>query len=482
MDKTEKDRKEGSQITKIIPGPRGWPLIGNIRQLDTRNLQMSLYNWKLEYGPVFQFAMMRQRVAVLSNADVFKEVLSHDNLQHRPEHSFYNMFNFEGKGTTLSNFGEKDVVMKEISRKVLHESIADEHLKKLHAAEMERLIDQLCTGKDIDLGQVLLSSILRQVTIHMLGSDPTEAQLAAVTEHYHAVIEIFAEGREFLLTMLPWVRYIPGSTRNAFLNITKAKEDVMRELISAAKKTYVEGQEHGIFHRFMTKQKRRNEEAGCCVLDDEHMCALMIDIIGGGPAGTSRNLIVCFLELLNHPDIYDKAKSEMEIVCQGKKMEDLRQEDCTYLQAFVMECMRIASIIHITLPHAVEEDISVAGYKFEKGMLILGSVWNVHHDEETWGDPFVLRPERFLDDKGKLHAESHPTRKAFVPFGAGARYCKGKDWAMSTIFRSLLHILFHCELQPPTDLRKLPENDPRKYRSVVGLQLPTFSCRFSRKK
>lgn len=35
-------------------------------------------------------------------------------------------------------------------------------------------------------------------------------------------------------------------------------------------------------------------------------------------------------------------------------------------------------------------------------------------DEEFWGDPHVFRPERFLDDAGKLTV---PER--FIPFGLG---------------------------------------------------------------
>lgn len=42
-------------------------------------------------------------------------------------------------------------------------------------------------------------------------------------------------------------------------------------------------------------------------------------------------------------------------------------------------------------------------------------MWFIHHDEEVWGDPWVFRPERFLDSEGKLLPIDHPTRQAYVP-------------------------------------------------------------------
>lgn len=33
---------------------------------------------------------------------------------------------------------------------------------------------------------------------------------------------------------------------------------------------------------------------------------------------------------------------------------------------------------------------------------VLFSIDSVHKDSEFWGDPFVYRPERFLDEEGKI--------------------------------------------------------------------------------
>lgn len=45
---------------------------------------------------------------------------------------------------------------------------------------------------------------------------------------------------------------------------------------------------------------------------------------------------------------------------------------------------------------------------------MLMSMWSVHYDKEHWGDPEVFRPERHLDDDGKLIIDEW-----FLPFGLG---------------------------------------------------------------
>jgi len=43
-------------------------------------------------------------------------------------------------------------------------------------------------------------------------------------------------------------------------------------------------------------------------------------------------------------------------------------------------------------------------------------MWYIHHDEKIWGDPWVFRPERFLDDADKLLPMDHQARQAYVCF------------------------------------------------------------------
>ena len=47
---------------------------------------------------------------------------------------------------------------------------------------------------------------------------------------------------------------------------------------------------------------------------------------------------------------------------------------------------------------------------FSPNLQIFVNLWTAHHSAE-WGDPFTFRPERFLDESGRLLPATHPIRK-----------------------------------------------------------------------
>src|SRR5262249_56671217 len=72
-------RPSGRSLT-TLPGPRGWPLVGNLFQLTVTQVPTILEQWADIYGPLYTFRLGRKPVVVLAAPDLIQAVL-----RQRPE-------------------------------------------------------------------------------------------------------------------------------------------------------------------------------------------------------------------------------------------------------------------------------------------------------------------------------------------------------------------------------------------------------------
>lgn len=73
------------------------------------------------------------------------------------------------------------------------------------------------------------------------------------------------------------------------------------------------------------------------------------------------------------------------------------------------------------------------------------NLWTIHHDADNFTDPYVFKPERFLDPEGEL-LPLHKTRHFFA-FSAGPRQCPGRDLAKTELFLFVSNLLYYYEFE-----------------------------------
>lgn len=67
-----------------------------------------------------------------------------------------------------------------------------------------------------------------------------------------------------------------------------------------------------------------------------------------------------------------------------------------------MEIHRFSAVTPTAGPRRVLTDTMLDKYHLRKGTTILISLHSVYMDPDIWGDPEVFRPERFINEDGKL--------------------------------------------------------------------------------
>jgi cytochrome P450 len=144
-----------------------------------------------------------------------------------------------------------------------------------------------------------------------------------------------------------------------------------------------------------------------------------------GHETTANALTWTFYLLARHPEVMDRVRAEALDVLGDRPptYEDLAALPCT--ERVVREALRLYPPIWALERRAMVAD-ELGGYPIPAGSTVIVSPWVTHRHPAFWSAPERFDPERFTG----AQAEDRPTL-AFLPFGAGPRFCIGGHFAIT---------------------------------------------------
>ena len=88
--------------------------------------------------------------------------------------------------------------------------------------------------------------------------------------------------------------------------------------------------------------------------------------------------------------------------------------------------------------------------------MVIANLWALHHDPKERDDPEMFKPERFLDEDGKMA----PKPNSYLPFSSGRRVCVGEAFAKSELLLSLALLCQRFSFDAPPGEKVILENVP----------------------
>ncbi|KAG7211265.1 hypothetical protein KM043_010572 [Ampulex compressa] len=171
---------------------------------------------------------------------------------------------------------------------------------------------------------------------------------------------------------------------------------------------------------------------------EDQLMAISMDLYMAGSETTSMCLSFCFLYLLLYPHVQRKAQEEIDRVIGRDKLPTISDRPrMVYINAIVLESLRMFMGRTLNMPHRAMKDIDVMGYRIPKDTMIIVNFEKMLMDE-SWGDPDIFRPERFIDKAGNIHVPH-----MYNPFGLGRHRCLGESLARSNLFIITAVLLQH---------------------------------------
>ncbi|KAJ0165364.1 Cytochrome P450 2D3 [Colletotrichum tanaceti] len=170
--------------------------------------------------------------------------------------------------------------------------------------------------------------------------------------------------------------------------------------------------------------------------DDVDAMYVAMQLVEAGSDTTREALNIMTMAALEHPDVFRRARAEVDRVCgvgREARLPTLADmDDLGYICAVAKEILRWRPIFPITPDHMASRDIEFEGYYFPAGTSFTINGPAVSRDCD---DPEEFKPERWLD--------GHETDIAhgLWAFGGGRRICVGYRLAQRSMFLNIARLV-----------------------------------------
>jgi cytochrome P450 len=284
------------------------------------------------------------------------------------------------------------------------------------AAEGARLVDRL-RGR-VGAGPVRLVDELTSLTLGVLGRTLLDADLHAFPDigADFAAVQDQAMFELATLSMVPM--WIPLPHQLRFRRARKRLEGVVDRLV--AERDGGHGDDEDVLSRLIRSTGRESDPGvGRARLRDE-----LVTLLLAGHETTASTLSWTLHLLDRHPEVWQRVHDEAAGVL-GDRLpvhDDLMR--LTYTTSVIQEAMRLYPPVWL-LPRIANDADVVGGFRVPAGADVLVSPYMLHRDPRFWPDPGRFDPGRFAPG-----SDTDRPRYAYIPFGAGPRFCVGNHLGM----------------------------------------------------
>ncbi|GMJ07291.1 TRANSPARENT TESTA 7, CYTOCHROME P450 75B1 [Hibiscus trionum] len=481
---------------KFPPGPKPWPIIGNLNLIDSLPHQ-SLHKLSQRYGPLMHLKFGSYPVLIASSAEMAKEFLkTHDQIfASRPPYAAGKYVGYNYSDVLWAPYGPHLRQGRKIYQNELFSSKRLESFEYIRAEEMRAFVSRLyeLSGKPVvlveHLTRLTLSNISRMVLgnkyFSVSGDDRIVSNSILSLQNLQEMMNEFA----FLIGVfnigdwIPWLDFLDLQGYEKRLKALKEKLDRFLDLVfDEHKRRKEELGKDFVAHDMvdLLLQLADDPESDLDVkLTYDALRGFTLDPIVGGTESTSVTVEWVISELIKQPQLIRKATEELDrVIGRERWVEEKDIPQLPYIDAIMKETMRKHPVAPLLAPHMAMEDCNVAGYDILKGTRVFVSSWSIGRDPSLWEQPEEFRPERFLGRNIDVKGRSFE----LLPFGAGRRMCPGYNLGLKMILLSIANLLqaFNWKLPDNTKVEDLSMEEgpgistPRKFPlvAVVEPRLP----------
>ncbi|KAL6181956.1 hypothetical protein ACLB2K_048603 [Fragaria x ananassa] len=425
--------------SRLPPGPRGLPLVGNLLSLDPE-LHSYFAGLAHTYGPIYKLRLGTKLGIVITSPSLAREVLKdHDvTFANRDVPAAGRAASYGGSDIVWTPYGPEWRMLRKVCVLRMLSNTTLDSVHELRRRQFRATVGFLYSrvGSPVDVGEQMFLNVLNVIT-NMLWGGTVQGEAARLGAEFRQVVAEMTAllGKPNVSDFYPSLaRFDLQGVAKQMEGLGKRFDAIFERVIDQRLGMEKEGakEESKDFLTFLLRLKDEGDSK--TPLTMTHLKALLMDMVVGGTDTSSNTIEFAMSEVLNKPQVLQKVQQELEaVVGKSSIVEESHIHKLPYLYAVMKETLRLHPVLPLLVPHCPSETCTVGGYTIPKGSRIFVNVWAIHRDPSSWENPLEFDPTRFLDSKWDYSGSDF----RYFPFGSGRRICAGIAMAERMVMYSL---------------------------------------------
>ncbi|XP_071733298.1 cytochrome P450 81Q32-like [Rutidosis leptorrhynchoides] len=432
----------------VAPSPLSIPIIGHLHLMKNGPIYRVLKHLSSKYGPIMTLRFGSRPVLVITSASLVEECFTKNDvvLANRPLLMSGKYLDYKYTTVSSAPYGQ---LWRDLRRVMTLELFSTTRLKSYMSVredEVRSMIKTLIMSKDsfqnfekVEM-RPRIQAVSFNITMIMVANKRyfgTDVEDFEEADNFKKVItNVFetcgASNPGDFISVLRWIDF--QGYKKRLLKLHHEWDSLSQNLIEEIKSRRSgscspKGEDKTFIDSMLSLQ-----ESDPQYYTDEVIKGNLFTLLLAGTDTSSVTIEWAMSLLLNHPDVLEKARIEIDkYIGQERLVQETDPPNLPYIQCIVNETLRLYPAAPILVPHEASEDCTIGGFDVARGTMVLINAWAIHRDPTIWDDSLSFKPERFEE----IGNEGYK----FIPFGMGRRQCPGSGLAYRVVGLTLASLI-----------------------------------------